>query len=356
MSGGVDSSVAAALLVKRGFRVVGGFIKNWSDSKDRWTGECAWRGERRDAMRVAAKLGIPLLTFDFEDAYRKRVIDPMFRAYRSGVTPNPDVLCNQEIKFGLFFREMKRLKLDAMATGHYARVRLVRGAAHLLRGLDPNKDQSYFLHRVNQDALRRTMFPVGALRKPDVRRIARTLGLATAEKEESMGICFIGKQNMAAFLRTCIPSQPGDVADPNGNVVGRHDGLDGVTIGQRHGFHVGISGGPWYAAAKDPKTNCLIVVPGREHHLLYSARATVAGVHWIAGKAPASFRGLSAAVRYRQEAVPVAVQRLKGGRLTVEFRKPVFAVAPGQSCVLYRVAECLGGGVIKSSGSDTLDS
>lgn len=341
MSGGVDSSVSAALLVKQGYRVVGGFIKNWSDTKDIWTGECQWRGDRRDGLRVAAKLDIPLLTFDFEEQYRAKVIDPMFKAYRNGSTPNPDVLCNQEIKFGLFFREAKRLKLDFIATGHYARVKQTRdGVAHLYRGIDSDKDQSYFLHRVKQEALKHTLFPVGELEKKEVRDIARSLGLATAEKKESMGICFIGKQDMKDFLRTRISSKPGDVVDPNGLVIGHHDGLDGVTIGQRHGFYA--KGGPWYAAAKDGAANCLVVVPGREHPLLYVSEARVEDLHWIS-KPPKTDRGLSCAVRYRQDAVSVAFDAKEG---RVRFKKPVFAVAPGQSAVFYKGDECLGGGII----------
>jgi tRNA-specific 2-thiouridylase len=347
MSGGVDSSVSAALLVKKGYRVIGGFIKNWSDTKDAWSGECAWRGDRRDAMRVAAALEIPLVTFDFEDLYRARVIAPMFKAYARGVTPNPDVLCNQEIKFGVFFEAAKRLKADFVATGHYARVRHGRdGMAHLLRGSDPDKDQSYFLHRVSQSALRKTIFPVGSLQKKEVRAIARRFNLSTAVKAESMGICFIGKQPMTAFLRTRIPSKPGMVVDPNGKTIGTHDGLDGVTIGQRHGFHVTVGGGPWYAAAKDISSGCLVAVPGREHPRLYSESATVADVHWIAD-VPRSDRRLSVAVRYRQDAVPVTCEIKKGHRVRVSFRFPVFAVAPGQSAVFYRGEECLGGGMIE---------
>jgi tRNA-uridine 2-sulfurtransferase len=342
MSGGVDSSVAAALLVRAGYRVVGGFIKNWSDSKDVWTGECAWRGERRDAMRVAAKLGIPLLTFDFEDAYRARVIQPLFDGYAQGRTPNPDVLCNQFIKFGLFWEEAKRLRMDYVATGHYARVK----AARLYRGTDPEKDQSYFLHRIDQEALSHTLFPIGNKKKSEVRAIAKSLGLSTAAKDESMGICFIGKQNMNAFLRTRIPSKPGSVVDPNGRVIGNHDGLDSVTIGQRHGFQVIQPGGPWYAAAKDPSSNCLVAVPGREHPLLYVRSAIMGDVHWIAKKPSASSFGLKAVVRYRQDAVSCRLTHHRNGTVTIQFRKPVFALAAGQSGVIYRGQECLGGGVI----------
>src|SRR5512133_850237 len=192
MSGGVDSSVSAALLLKKKYKVIGGFIKNWSDTKDAWTGECSWRGDRRDAMRVAAQLGIPLVAFDFEDLYREKVINKMFAEYAQGRTPNPDVLCNQEIKFGVFLEAAKRLKADLIATGHYARKRTDKqGVAHLLRGKDPEKDQSYFLHRIRQQALQKTLFPIGHLEKSKVRELARSFKLPTAERKESMGICFV---------------------------------------------------------------------------------------------------------------------------------------------------------------------
>ena len=349
MSGGVDSSVSAALLVEKGYQVIGGFIKNWSDSKDVWSGECQWRGDRRDAMRIASQLNIPLLTFDFEDLYRERVIDEMFRGYTRGVTPNPDVLCNQEIKFGVFFEAAKRLKADYIATGHYARVRRGKdGRAHLLKGLDADKDQSYFLHRISQKALAKTIFPIGGLEKSEVRRIARSLGLSTADRKESMGICFIGKQPMKDFLRTRIPSKPGNVIDPNGIEIGSHQGLDSVTIGQRHGFSVRIPGGPWYAAGKDLQTNCLIAVPGREHEMLYGSQAVIGDLHWIDRRPVSGARGISVAVRYRQEPIPVDIRFSKGG-VIVDFRKPVFAIAPGQSAVFYKGKECLGGGIIEMS-------
>ncbi|MFA5129454.1 MAG: tRNA 2-thiouridine(34) synthase MnmA [Patescibacteria group bacterium] len=346
MSGGVDSSVSAALLVKQGYRVIGGFIKNWSETKDIWSGECSWRGDRRDAMRVAAKLGIPLLTFDFEDIYRKKVIDKMFAQYARGVTPNPDVLCNQEIKFGVFFEAARRLKATMIATGHYARVRRETGGrAHLLIGKDPEKDQSYFLHRISQSALRRTVFPIGGYVKSDVRKLARDFGLPTAERKESMGICFIGKRSMKEFLRSRIPSVPGDVIDERGTRIGHHEGLDAVTIGQRHGFtvrHAGTS--PWYAASKDFKHNHLVVVRGRNHPLLYAQDATVADLHWIS-RAPNQKDRLTVQVRYRQDPVPCTIKKIRNG-LSVRFHQPVFAAAPGQSAVFYKGQECLGGGII----------
>lgn len=349
MSGGVDSSVSAALLKEQGFEVVGGFIKNWSDTKDLWTGECEWRGERRDAMRVAAKLGIPLLTFDFEEAYRERVVKDLFAGYEAGETPNPDVLCNEAIKFGLFLEEARRLKMDAVATGHYARiVRDENGIAHLHRGVDPDKDQSYFLYRVPQDALAMTMFPIGALKKSEVRSLAEKIDLPVATKPDSQGICFIGKLDMGEFLRKKIPSKPGDIVDPDGKVLGRHEGLDQYTIGQRQGVKIDAGGHAWYVARKDLEKNRLVIVPSDDHPLLYRAAADVRDLHWTRGSAPSSPCDIDVQVRYRQ-APTRATLSINGDRATLAFAEPVKAVAEGQSAVFYAGDECLGGGVITAS-------
>lgn len=360
MSGGVDSSVSAALLLKEGYEVVGGFIKNWSDSKDLWTGECAWRGERRDALRIAAKLGISLLTFDFEEAYRARVLQDLFRGYERGETPNPDVLCNEYIKFGLFFDEAMRLGFDAVATGHYARIaprtsdveaqemRDVR----LLRGVDPNKDQSYFLYRVPQHILQRTFFPIGGLIKSDVRALAKKFKLPVANKPDSQGICFIGKLDFVTFLRKKIPMMPGEIVDEHGCVIGRHQGLDAYTIGQRQRINVtgaargAVSHAAWYVAEKDRATNRLMVVQSADHPKLFTASATLRDLHWTSGHAPAAPFVCDVQVRYRQEAVLATVSQLSMDMCRVAFDTPMKAVAPGQSAVFYDGEECLGGGVI----------
>ena len=343
MSGGVDSSVCAALLQKDGYEVVGGFIKNWSDSKDLWTGECMWRGERRDAMRVAAKLGIPLLTFDFEKTYREKVVDELFRGYEAGQTPNPDVLCNEAIKFGLFMEEADRLEIPFVAMGHYARIETdADGQAHLLRGVDPEKDQSYFLYRVSQAALRRSLFPIGGFVKSHVREIATSFDLPVASKPDSQGICFIGKLDMPEFLRKKIAPKPGDIVDIDGKVLGRHDGLDGYTIGQRHRILVSQGTEPWYVARKDLETNRLVVVPGAEHPALFRSNAIIGDMHWTQGKPPEAPLACEVQVRYRQEPVKAVLQ--SNGRL--DFSEPVKAVATGQSAVLYQGNECVGGGVI----------
>ncbi len=349
MSGGVDSSLSAALLVEQGYEVVGGFIKNWSDSKDLWTGECQWRGERRDALRVAAKLGIPLLTFDFEEQYRARVLDRLFKGYEQGETPNPDVLCNEEIKFGLFFEQAMKLGFDAVATGHYAQVRHdPDGSAHLLKGLDENKDQSYFLYRVSQAALQKTFFPVGHLQKTEVRVLAAKHELPTATKPDSQGICFVGKLNFHEFLRKRIPPTPGEIVTLEGEVLGQHDGLDAYTIGQRQGMKISHGQTTWYVAAKNRAKNQLVIVPDREHPALYTQVASVSDLHWT-GKIPVELGKsceVEVAIRYRQTPERALLTLVEPGTLTLRFEHPVWALAPGQSAVLYQGVECLGGGIL----------
>ncbi|MBP7133966.1 tRNA 2-thiouridine(34) synthase MnmA [Patescibacteria group bacterium] len=351
MSGGVDSSLAAALLLEQGYEVVGGFIKNWSDSKDLWTGECAWRGERRDAFRVAARLGISLLTFDFEVSYRERVLGRMFQEYERGLTPNPDVLCNEEIKFGLFFEAARKAGFDYVATGHYAQVeRDAQGIAHLIKGADAEKDQSYFLYRLSQEVLQHTLFPVGHLKKIDVRKEAALRAIPTAAKPDSQGICFVGKLNFHEFLRKKIPARPGPILTTDGKELGQHDGLDAYTIGQRQGLQVSTGGTPWYVAAKDREKNALIIVADHDHPLLRTQSASIGDLHWtreIGHDASNPAWELEVSIRYRQTPER-AHARLSADKTTLhlEFLSPVWALAPGQSAVFYQGVECLGGGVI----------
>jgi len=349
MSGGVDSSVAAAMLVRAGFDVTGGFIKNWSSSKDPLSGECTWRADRRDAMRVAAVLDIPLLTFDFEKQYRERVVAELYRGYEDGETPNPDVLCNEYVKFGLFWDKAKELGFDLMATGHYAQASPSgpSGLSGLTRGKDPEKDQSYFLYRVNQKALSHTLFPIGDLRKSKVRELARKWKLPVAEKPDSQGICFIGKIDLGTFLSGKIKSKPGDIVTPDGNVIGRHDGLYLYTIGQRQ--RIGVAGShPWYVAAKDKTTNRLVVVEKDGHPWLRAKTMEVGDVHWIAGKPPKLPFEAQVQARYRTEALPCTISAGRtAGTVKISLRKSLHAAALGQSAVIYRNRGCLGGGVIR---------
>lgn len=351
MSGGVDSSLAAALLLKQGYEVTGGFIKNWSDTKDLWTGECQWRGERRDAFRVAAKLNIPLLTFDFEKEYRARVLDRMFEEYEAGFTPNPDVLCNEEIKFGLFFEEAMKRGFDFVATGHYAQVSRstyhVARISHLLKGKDSDKDQSYFLYRLSQDVLRKTLFPVGHLKKTKVRQLATKYQLPTAMKPDSQGICFVGKLDFHEFLRKRIKERPGDIITEDGAVVGQHDGLDAYTIGQRQGLQVSKDQRPWYVAAKNRKKNQLIIVPRRDHPLLFSKEALIGDLNWTTGQSIKDGSKIEVAIRYRQKPESARITHDASRNIyKLAFKKPIWALAPGQSAVLYQGKECLGGGFI----------
>ncbi len=348
MSGGVDSSVSAALLKEQGYEVVGGFIKNWSDTKDLWTGECSWRAERRDAMRVAARLGISLLTFDFEERYRERVLDRMFAEYATGRTPNPDVLCNEEIKFGLFFEQARALGFDGVATGHYAQIRVDEDGCHLVRAVDTQKDQTYFLHRMSREALSRTLFPIGHLTKPDVRTLAEKFGLPTATKPDSQGICFVGKINFRDFLRKKIPATPGDIVTETGEIVGHHDGLDMATIGQRQGVTQNKDGKTWYVAKKNEEKNQLIVVPSHDHPLLFSDCARLVDSHWLESAVEACLKSgerlsVDVMTRYRQPPVPAELV-MESGAVMVRFMEPAWAIAPGQSAVLYQGPICLGGG------------
>lgn len=347
MSGGVDSSVAAALLKERGFDVSGCFIKNWSQTKDIFSGECSWRSERRDAMRAAAVLDIPFMTFDFEDQYRRLVVDAMIKDYQAGYTPNPDVLCNEYVKFGMFWQKAKRLGFGAMATGHYARIKFDGGRAHLLKGLDKDKDQSYFLYRVPQGALSHVFFPIGHLKKKVVRQKARVFGLPVAEKPDSQGICFIGKINFQDFLKQRIKSKIGKIISDKGEILGEHQGLHLYTIGQRQ--QIKIAGQhAWYVAGKDIKMNTLTVVDSDKHPRLFAKRLTLNDIHWISGRRPCLPLPVQVQVRYRQAGS--SAKLIKGslaGEVDVVFSRPVKAAAMGQSAVIYKGSECLGGGVIR---------
>lgn len=349
MSGGVDSSVTALLLKRQGYDVIGVFMKNWDDADE--NGVCTADLDAEDVRRVCDQIGIPYYTVNFEEEYREKVFSYFLDEYRRGRTPNPDVMCNREIKFGEFLQKALDLGADVIATGHYARVeRTDDGTYRLLRGVDGNKDQSYFLHALNQSQLSRAMFPIGHLPKPEVRKIAEEAGLYTAKKKDSTGICFIGERNFKAFLSQYLPAQPGEMIDlDTGKVKGRHDGLMYYTLGQRQGLGIGGSGSgePWFVADKDLERNVLYVVQGDAHPALYSTALTAEDVSWIAPQPPVSPFRCTAKFRYRQADQGVTVTPREDGLWHVEFDSPQKAVTPGQAVVFYDGDVCLGGGTIR---------
>lgn len=356
MSGGVDSSVAAWLLKQQGYQVEGLFMKNWDE--DDGTEYCTAMTDLADAQAVADAIGIPLHTASFAAEYWDRVFEHFLSEYSAGRTPNPDILCNKEVKFRAFLDYAVTLGADFIATGHYTRQRPLQdgsGRAQLLKGLDPNKDQSYFLHAVSGERIARTLFPVGELEKPEVRRIAETQGFVTHDKKDSTGICFIGERKFTDFLKQYLPAQPGDIETPDGQVIGRHQGLMYHTIGQRQGLGIGglseFGDEPWYVAEKDLTRNVLIAVQGKQHPLLY-ARGLVSGpIDWVAGAPPAGQFRCKAKTRYRQPDQECEVQVLNDN-VKVVFDDAQRAVTPGQSVVFYDGDVCLGGGVIEETWRD----
>lgn len=354
LSGGVDSAVSAWLLKQQGHEVVGLFMKNWEGDDD--DAYCSANVDFVDAAAVADVLGIEIEHVNFAAEYRERVFAEFLREYRAGRTPNPDVLCNAEIKFKAFLDHALRLGAEAIATGHYARVRERAGRFELLKGLDPLKDQSYFLHRLNQAQLARTRFPVGELAKTAVRRIAAEIGLPNAQKKDSTGICFIGERPFREFLNRWLKHEPGPMRDERGRHIGRHVGLSFYTLGQRQGLGIGgvkergaARGGaehaPWYVAGKDLAANVLQVVQGHDHPALQSRSLWAEDCSWIAGTPPPGGR-LAAKSRYRQ-ADAASSFAPRGGGFRLDFDAPQWAVTPGQSAVLYDGEVCLGGGVIQ---------
>ncbi len=349
MSGGVDSSVSALLLREQGYRVEGLFMKNWEE--DDGTEYCTAKEDFADARAVADRLGIPLHGANFAAEYWDNVFEHFLDEYRSGRTPNPDILCNREIKFKAFLEYALMLGADYIATGHYTRRgRSDRGQATLLKGLDPNKDQSYFLHAVGHEELDKTLFPVGEIEKPEVRRLAEQHQLATAKKKDSTGICFIGERRFKDFLEQYLPAQPGDIYSLDGELLGRHQGLMYHTIGQRQGLGIGGLANhgdePWYVVAKDLEQNRLLVAQGNDHPALFKTSLRTGAVYWVAGEAPGLPLACSAKVRYRQSDQSCTV-RADGQGYRVEFEQPQRAVTPGQSVVFYQGDLCLGGGVIE---------
>jgi tRNA-uridine 2-sulfurtransferase len=351
MSGGVDSAVAAWLLKQQGYDVMGLFMKNWEDDDD--DEYCSTREDLIDAAAAADVIGIELEAVNFAAEYRDRVFAEFLREYSAGRTPNPDVLCNAEIKFKAFLDHAMKHGADQIATGHYARVREHDGRFELLRGVDPGKDQSYFLHRLNQAQLARTLFPVGELRKPRVREIARDIGLSNAAKRDSTGICFIGERPFREFLNRYLPMRPGPIRDESGRVIGEHVGLAFYTLGQRKGIGIGGrregSGEPWFVARKDMDANTLRVVQGHDHPWLMTDRLVAIDASWVSGRPPEPGTRLTAKTRYRQADAGCVVTAVDGPRFELAFDEPQWAVTPGQSAVLYREEASLGGGVIEGA-------
>ncbi len=351
MSGGVDSSVAAWLLKQQGYDVIGLFMKNWEDDDD--SEYCSTRQDWIDVVSVADLIGIDVEAVNFATEYKDRVFSDFLREYSAGRTPNPDVLCNAEIKFKAFLDHAMRLGADAIATGHYARVRKNGEQVELLKATDLTKDQSYFLHRLNQQQLSRVMFPLGSLNKTVVREIAEKIGLPNAKKKDSTGICFIGERPFREFLSKYLPSQPGPMKTPEGKTIGEHIGLAFYTLGQRKGIGLGGSqdgsGDPWFVARKDLASNTLVVVQGHQHPLLYSKSLKAQDMNWVSGKAPNSSVIYGAKTRYRQEDAPCRLNlnlETTGEQFSLDFNENQWAVTPGQSAVVYLNEVCLGGGII----------
>ncbi|WP_140629575.1 tRNA 2-thiouridine(34) synthase MnmA [Methylibium rhizosphaerae] len=354
LSGGVDSAVSAHLLKQQGYDVVGIFMKNWEDDDD--DEYCSSRQDFLDAASVADVLGIEMEHVNFAAEYKDRVFAEFLREYQAGRTPNPDVLCNAEIKFKAFLDHAMRLGAEKIATGHYARVRERDGRFELLKGLDASKDQSYFLHRLNQAQLSKTLFPVGELRKTEVRRIAAEIGLPNAKKKDSTGICFIGERPFREFLNRYLANQPGPIRNDRGRVIGEHVGLSFYTLGQRKGIGIGgvkekgapRGGGehePWFVARKDIENNTLYVVQGHDHPWLQSLELAADEASWVAGEAPAP-GAMAAKTRYRQADAACVLKAGANGAFELAFQEPQWAVTPGQSAVLYDGDVCLGGGFI----------
>ena len=344
MSGGVDSSVAAALLQQQGFACSGAFFITWTRPLEGLT-MCPWEKDVYDARRVCDVLGIDLYTFNFEKEYEQRVVDYFFREYQAGRTPNPDVLCNREIKFNLFLEHAKKLGYDYIATGHYAQIKkTTAGHYQLHKGVDPDKDQSYFLYALNQQQLAASLFPVGKLKKIEVRKLAKKFKLPNADKKDSQGICFLGQVKLKDFLQSRIPVRAGKIIDPTGKQLGTHEGTSFYTIGQRRGLRIGGAGEPYYVVSKDKKTNTL-VVDREASEELSATKLTAVEPTWIDQPPQLPLTG-TAKIRYRQPDQTATVAAQPNGTLLVTFAAPQKAISPGQSVVFYTDTQVLGGAII----------
>jgi tRNA-uridine 2-sulfurtransferase len=367
MSGGVDSSVAALLLKKQGYEVIGAFMKNWSDTKDPVTGRCAWRNERDFAIKISAKLKIPFITLDFEKQYREEVIDKMFEKYKKGITPNPDIDCNQKIKFPLLIKEAKKRKINLVATGHYARNNFNKktNKYELLRGKDESKDQSYFLYKIKQSELKHTLFPIGEMTKIQIRDIAKKNNFINHDKKGTVGICFVGKVNLKEFLQKKIKPKKGKILDPKGNIIGEHDGIYYYTIGQRlgprYGFELDRTSNKntnkpkeqqlerWYVARKNAKTNTIIAAP-KNHPINFRKKIILKEFHLISedkNEFKKKTKIIYSRIRNVGELLPSKIQFNKSkNQFEITLNKAITGVSEGQAIVIYKKDKVLGGGVI----------
>ncbi len=340
LSGGIDSAVSAVLLMQQGYQVEAGFMKNWSSTAGLLRNECPWIDDRREALKVAAYLGIPMHTFDFEKEYSDKVMEYFFKEYSEGRTPNPDVMCNKEIKFKLLYEKAMAMGFDYLATGHYAQIK----DAKLIRSKDEFKDQTYFIYNLKTEQLKHVLFPIGGYKKPEIRASARKYKLPNAERKESMGLCFVGKIRLDEFLNQRIKPQPGKVFNTSGKVIGQHRGTAFYTVGQRHGLGIG-GGGPYYIVKKDVQQNAITVSEDPNDVQLQVNELQITGVNWIdqPGKLPFKCKGR---FRHQQDLQDLTVERMDKDLYRVVFGKTQTAVASGQSLVLYKGKECIGGGVI----------
>lgn len=349
MSGGVDSSVAALLLKEQGYRVIGLFMKNWEE-KDEF-GQCTSAEDYEDVARVCDKIGMPYYSIEFVQEYWDHVFAEFLKSYQAGYTPNPDILCNREIKFNLFFKKALEMGADFLATGHYCSTAMRDGSAKLLKAADANKDQTYFVYTVQKDVLSKILFPIGHLPKLEVRAIAERAGLPTAQKKDSTGICFIGERNFRKFLAQYVPAKPGPMKTLAGERVGTHNGAAYYTLGQRKGLGIGGEGEAWFVVAKDATSNTLFVERGVRHPALYADELTAGDLSFVAGQIPTLPLSCTAKARYRQPEQSCMIETASTpGKLRVVFDVPQRALTPGQSVVFYVGDECLGGGVIESVG------
>lgn len=340
MSGGVDSSLSAFLLKKQGFEVIGLFMKNWEE-KDA-NGICQASKEYEDVLKVCDQLQIPHYSVNFTQEYQKEVFTSFLEELRQGKTPNPDILCNREIKFKSLLDKALQLGADFLATGHYCQT----DHLHLMRGDDPNKDQSYFLYALQKEVLKKVLFPIGSMQKSAVRALAAKEGLVTAAKKDSTGICFIGKRNFKTFLNQYLPYTPGEFKTLEGKTVGHHDGCAFYTIGQRKGLDIGGPGDAWFVVGKDVEQNIVYIEQGADHPALFSPILTATELSWISGEAPPLPFHCTAKIRYRQADTACTIEKIEAGEALISFREPQRAVTPSQSIVFYNQNLCLGGGKI----------